>query len=394
MDYALRIYLVIVCLLLIGQRATVTGTERCGYGDVKALETVERVNSYGSCFPYDTSSTPSGTPCDEIYTQQETYVFLSSRRAEGDFNRYLTQFQDTTLFFSLIPAKCINEARKILCHYYLPTCGNATVFEPPTSVCEDVCEHLKNICPDQFQQLALHFLLNSGVLQPLGLTMINCLDTGDYISPLQHCCSDLGIEIPCMNVNDSGDLVPDPACVTSESVVILSPSQSTQPDPGSRSVGVTVAIAIAILVAVVIVLAICLVLVVRLRRMHRKKKQVAKTSMSSFPSSQSRDSLRYHGANYANLLRPVTESSKIVARVPSAYIRQMADEKLLIPGRSLTLMDTIGQGEFGVVYRGNLAGWRAEREHSLVAVKTLKGLKLCKQHVNKSSDEYTTVVLK
>ena len=50
------------------------------------------------------------------------------------------------------------------------------------------------------------------------------------------------------------------------------------------------------------------------------------------------------GANYANLLRPVTESSKIVARVPSAYIRQMADEKLLIPGRSLTLMDTIGQG--------------------------------------------------
>ena len=194
--------------------ATVTGTERCGYGDVKALETVERVNryllllkcflcqqnflsplSYGSCFPYDTSSTPSGTPCDEIYTQQETYVFLSSRRAEGDFNRYLRHFQDTTLFFSLIPAKCINEARKILCHYYLPTCGNATVFEPPTSVCEDVCEHLKNICPDQFQQLALHFLLNSGVLQPLGLTMINCLDTGDYISPLQHCCSDLGIEI-------------------------------------------------------------------------------------------------------------------------------------------------------------------------------------------------------
>ena len=42
------------------------------------------------------------------------------------------------------------------------------------------------------------------------------------------------------------------------------------------------------------------------------------------------------------------------------------------------------------MYRGNLAGWRAEREHSLVAVKTLKGLKLC----NKSSDEYTTVVLK
>jgi serine/threonine protein kinase len=52
----------------------------------------------------------------------------------------------------------------------------------------------------------------------------------------------------------------------------------------------------------------------------------------------------------------------------------MADEKLLIPGRSLNLLDTIGQGEFGVVYRGNLTGWRAQREHSLVAVKTLKGV--------------------
>jgi hypothetical protein len=181
-----------------------------------------------------------------------------------------------------------------------------------------------------------------------------------------------------MNVNDSGDLVPDPVCVTSESVVVPSPSQSAQPDPGfSRersSVGVTVAIAIAILVAAFIVLAICLVLVVKLRRMHKKKKQVVKTSMSSFPSSKSKDSLRYHDANDANLLRPVAESSTRVARVPSAYIRQMADEKLLIPGRSLTLMDTIGQGEFGVVYRGNLGGWRAEREHSVVAIKTLKGI--------------------
>ncbi|CAI8027539.1 Tyrosine-protein kinase transforming protein SEA [Geodia barretti] len=91
-------------------------------------------------------------------------------------------------------------------------------------------------------------------------------------------------------------------------------------------------------------------------------------------SSKSKDSLRYRDANDANLLRPVAESSTRVARVPSAYIRQMADEKLLIPGRSLTLMDTIGQGEFGVVYRGNLGGWRAEREHSLVAIKTLKGI--------------------
>ena len=122
-------------------------------------------------------------------------MFLSSRRAGGDFNRYLRIFRDTALFFSFIPERCINEARKILCHYYLPTCGNSTVFEPPTSVCEDVCNHANYICPDEFRQLTLHFTNNAGELRPLGLTMINCSNTGDFISPLQHCCSDLGIDI-------------------------------------------------------------------------------------------------------------------------------------------------------------------------------------------------------
>ena len=32
------------------------------------------------------------------------------------------------------------------------------------------------------------------------------------------------------------------------------------------------------------------------------------------------------------------------ARVSSAYIRQMTDENLLIPGKYLNLLDTIGQG--------------------------------------------------
>ena len=50
------------------------------------------------------------------------------------------------------------------------------------------------------------------------------------------------------------------------------------------------------------------------------------------------------GGNDIHLLQPAPDSSQGVARVPSAYIRQMAEEKLLIPGRSLALMDTIGQG--------------------------------------------------
>ena len=78
------------------------------------------------------------------------------------------------------------------------------------------------------------------------------------------------------------------------------------------------------------------------------------------------------------------------ARVNSSYIRNMSNLKLLIPGRHLKLLDTIGQGktywalwlfddsvvcvlgEFGVVYRGHLTGWEERTTAELVAIKTLK----------------------
>ena len=34
-----------------------------------------------------------------------------------------------------------------------------------------------------------------------------------------------------------------------------------------------------------------------------------------------------------------------LARVSSAYIRKLTEEKLLIPGRNISLMDTVGQGK-------------------------------------------------
>lgn len=104
------------------------------------------------------------------------------------------------------------------------------------------------------------------------------------------------------------------------------------------------------------------------------------------------------GGNSIDAAAPIDFEQQVLrGRVSSSYIRQMSEEKLLIPGRNLVLMDTIGQGmkkiyghthtpiqhpaknlpyiigEFGVVYRGKLSGWRAQMEQNLVAVKTLKG---------------------
>ena len=151
---------------------------------------------HGKCIPFNSSSTPQGTPCDVLYEQGVTYVYLSNRRANGDLRKYIDIFDETQLFFNTsVPPQCLTEARKILCHYFLPTCGNSTVFQPPTSVCKEMCWHLQNLCPIAFDQLATYFRGNSAMLAPLGVTMINCSNTGEYVDPLEHCCSDLDITI-------------------------------------------------------------------------------------------------------------------------------------------------------------------------------------------------------
>ena len=148
---------------------------------------------YGGCFPYNSSGV-EGIPCDDLYQQNVTYIYLSSDRAHGNFENYLRHFHNTDLVFNIIPMQCIDKAKKILCHYYLPTCGNTTVFNSPTSVCRGACEHLRSLCPKEFELLTQYFQ-NSQFLAEVNITMINCSNTGDFIDPLQHCCTDLDIEI-------------------------------------------------------------------------------------------------------------------------------------------------------------------------------------------------------
>ena len=122
------------------------------------------------------------------------YIPLTRGKARGDLESYLRFFMDTDLAFNLAPERCIKEARLILCHFALPPCGNVTVFEPPTSVCEDVCNYLRSLCPEEFLQVSEYFRIRTDLAR-YGLTMINCSNTGEYLEPLEHCCSDLTIKI-------------------------------------------------------------------------------------------------------------------------------------------------------------------------------------------------------
>ena len=135
-----------------------------------------------------------GTPCDDLFQQGVDYVYIPNTRTGGDLRSYLRFFRDTDLAFQLAPDKCKREAQLVLCHHFLPPCGNSTVFEPPTSVCKDVCNYLRSLCLVEYEFVLDYFQQRPGLLLA-GLTLINCSNTGEYIEPLPHCCSDVGIDI-------------------------------------------------------------------------------------------------------------------------------------------------------------------------------------------------------
>ena len=70
------------------------------------------------------------------------------------------------------------------------------------------------------------------------------------------------------------------------------------------------------------------------------------------------------------------------ARIASEHIRQLTEEKLLIPGRTLSLMDTVGQGRVTPRFVGMLPLPRQEgkaereivREKAIPVLSPLEGL--------------------
>ena len=365
---------------------------------------------FGNCVPYDTRAY-AGIPCDFLYGQGETFVYIPFTRGEigGNFDEYIKFFKDTKIVLELIPDECVMAARSSMCQYYLPPCGNTTVFESPESVCEDVCEYLITLCPELYVLLEEHFNERPELL-PYGVDLINCSNTGQYLQPLNYCCSDLSINIrkchwivceqiivllsssiACTKVNDSGELVSIPSCL-STSVAVPQPSTEPRSKENGVSVGGIVGISCAIIIIVVgISIGVIFVALLLLRkRKNQKEMQKIKdfTLLQRYMHALGGCVIFYHSDTHNNadpkalmlhaikvsVLFLVTKKPNVyvvteneqhlapphpgspvrIARVPSTYIRQMSDVDLLIPGRGLDLLDTIGQGTGNAWQQGHV----------------------------------------
>ena len=104
---------------------------------------------------------------------------------------------DDTIFFGpLLLAgldKCYDVARRMICHFYLPPCGNSTVFELPTSVCKEACHAVESICGEEWDNVSRMFEQEHAALELVGQTFIDCDDPGRHLNPIPYECTDLGI---------------------------------------------------------------------------------------------------------------------------------------------------------------------------------------------------------
>ena len=155
----------------------------CQFSCCVALSTSHHCR-FGYCKLFQSEN--HGTLCDALYTPEVDYVYTKW----GTNVNSLDIDIHTNALLPGITSWCIESVIKIWCHIFLPSCGNSSVFKPPTSVCKETCNYVKEKCDNMWNIFELYIKNTTDVLTP-----INCSNTGEHLDPLPYCCSDVGIDL-------------------------------------------------------------------------------------------------------------------------------------------------------------------------------------------------------
>ena len=140
---------------------------------------------------------PARTPtiCDDFYRPGIDYVYVPHTRSQGSYARLIRDMaQFGTLLIQPLMT-CDLPVNRLLCHFYLPPCGNVTHFQPPTAVCPEQCRAITEQCPEEWA-IALDYYARAGsIIEMEGLQLIDCNFPGELLAPLPYCCTDAGINI-------------------------------------------------------------------------------------------------------------------------------------------------------------------------------------------------------
>ena len=148
-------------------------------------------SSYGVCEAY----AGGVTFCNSVFRAGVDYVYIPNTRTFGNQQTLSRFINDANIVIALLPEQCREVGTIVFCNFYLIPCGNSTVFQPPVSVCPELCFHLRNnVCASVWEQIVEHFRANPE-LERLGLGFIDCNNTGLILEPLPYCCTDAGVTL-------------------------------------------------------------------------------------------------------------------------------------------------------------------------------------------------------
>ena len=131
--------------------------------------------------------------CDEFYNPGVDYIYVPNTRIRGKYSKLMEYIVN---FGSLVLGsleKCSDAAKQAICHYYLPPCGNSSVFELPTSVCREICQILQETCGEDWDMAIATFQQITFATQE-EIDIIDCEDPGKPLSPLPYNCTPLESE--------------------------------------------------------------------------------------------------------------------------------------------------------------------------------------------------------
>ena len=212
--------------------------------------------SYGECSLY-TSNT---TVCDYMLNSGIDYVYASFKLgSQTTISHLLNEAVKKVeqLIDNRDEDQCIKQVFRVLCHFYLPPCGNSTHPVPLSSICQEECQIVQEMCKITWKAFDLALRDKS----------IDCSDTSRLLFPVSHCCSDAGLDLPHTSTST---VTYSP--VTSTSTVAYSPVKSSLPTESDDTVvGVVTSVVILILLTVVIAVIIVPLLVVGFSKRRRRK---------------------------------------------------------------------------------------------------------------------------
>ena len=141
--------------------------------------------SFGECEVYNSQA----TVCNGALRLRFDNVYISNRL--GHTQRSISELLNDKIesvgdIIAAHDENCVEQVYRVICHYYLPPCGNTTQYLPPSSLCQLECAYVEENCRETWQAAQVVFT------DP---PFIVCEDTSQLLFPLPHCCTGAGIEV-------------------------------------------------------------------------------------------------------------------------------------------------------------------------------------------------------